>query len=189
MSDTQLAEFIARRTLESITYADRHRKALAELSHARSIVLASHDDATAAHVDAALDLGISIAEFPTTMEAAKASQDAGLAILMGGPNVVRGGSHSGNVSARDLAAAGLLDILSSDYIPFSMLQAAFCLVDEAAIDVPQAISLVTRRPAEAAGLDDRGEIALGKRADLVQLRIEDGIPIVRTVWRQGRRVL
>lgn len=189
MSDTQLAEFIARRTLESITYADRHRKALAELSHARSIVLASHDDATAAHVDAALDLGISIAEFPTTMEAAKASQDAGLAILMGGPNVVRGGSHSGNVSARDLAAAGQLDILSSDYIPFSMLQAAFCLVDEAAIDVPQAISLVTRRPAEAAGLDDRGEIALGKRADLVQLRIEDGIPIVRTVWRQGRRVL
>ena len=189
MSDTQLAEFIARRTLESITYADRHRKALAELSHARSIVLASHDDATAAHVDAALDLGISIAEFPTTMEAAKASQDAGLAILMGGPNVVRGGSHSGNVSARDLAAAGLLDILSSDYIPFSMLQAAFCLVDEAAIDVPQAISLVTRRPAEAAGLDDRGEIALGKRADLVQLRIEDGIPIVRTVWRQGKRVL
>jgi alpha-D-ribose 1-methylphosphonate 5-triphosphate diphosphatase len=190
MSDEQLAEFIARRTLESITYSDRHRKLLADLSHARGIALASHDDATEAHVDAALDLGISIAEFPTTMEAARASRDAGLAILMGGPNVVRGGSHSGNVSARDLAAAGLLDILSSDYIPFSMLQSAFCLVDEVAgVDVPKAISLVTKRPAEAAGLGDRGEIALAKRADLVQVRIEDGVPIVRTVWRQGRRVL
>ena len=190
LSDTALAEFIARRSHESITYADRHRQALAALSHARGIALASHDDATTDHVDKARDLGISIAEFPTTLEAAKASRDAGFAILMGGPNVVRGGSHSGNVSARDLAAAGLLDILSSDYIPFSMLQAAFCLVDAGeGLDVPQAISLVTRRPAEAAGLHDRGEIALAKRADLVQVRIEDGIPIVRTVWRQGRRVL
>jgi alpha-D-ribose 1-methylphosphonate 5-triphosphate diphosphatase len=169
MSDAQLAEFIDRRTLESITYSDRHRRALAAHCH---------------------DRGIRIAEFPTTMEAARASREAGLAILMGGPNVVRGGSHSGNVSARDLAAAGLLDILSSDYIPFSMLQSAFCLVDQGAgIDMPTAISLVTSRPAKAAGLDDRGEIALGKRADLVQVRIEDGVPIVRTVWRQGRRVL
>jgi alpha-D-ribose 1-methylphosphonate 5-triphosphate diphosphatase len=190
MSDAQLAEFIARRTLESITYSDRHRRALAAHCHDRGIVLASHDDATAAHVEESLDLGIRIAEFPTTMEAARASREAGLAILMGGPNVVRGGSHSGNVSARDLAAAGLLDILSSDYIPFSMLQSAFCLVDQGAgIDMPTAISLVTSRPAKAAGLDDRGEIALGKRADLVQVRIEDGVPIVRTVWRQGRRVL
>ncbi|MDP2781980.1 alpha-D-ribose 1-methylphosphonate 5-triphosphate diphosphatase [Devosia sp.] len=190
LSDAALAEFIARRSHESVTYADRHRQALAALSHARGIALASHDDATTDHVDKARDLGISIAEFPTTLEAAKASRDAGFAILMGGPNVVRGGSHSGNVSARDLAAAGLLDILSSDYIPFSMLQAAFCLVDAVdGLDVAQAISLVTRRPAEAAGLHDRGEIALAKRADFVQVRIEDGIPIVRTVWRQGRRVL
>jgi len=190
MSDAELAEFIARRSLESITYSDRHRKLLAELSHARGIALASHDDATEAHVDAALELGIRIAEFPTTLEAARASRDAGLAILMGGPNLVRGGSHSGNVSARALAAAGLLDIVSSDYIPFSMLQSAFCLVDTVeGIGVPEAISLVTSRPAEAAGFDDRGEIALGRRADLVQVRIEDGMPIVRTVWRQGRRVL
>jgi alpha-D-ribose 1-methylphosphonate 5-triphosphate diphosphatase len=190
MSDAELAEFIARRSLESITFSDRHRKALAELSHARGIALASHDDATETHVDAALELGISIAEFPTTLEAARASRDAGLAILMGGPNLVRGGSHSGNVSARALAATGLLDIVSSDYIPFSMLQSAFCLVDTVeGISVPEAIGLVTRRPAEAAGLEDRGEIALGKRADLVQVRLDDGVPIVRTVWRQGRRVL
>lgn len=190
MSDAALAEFIARRSAESDTYSDRHRGALAELSHARGIALASHDDATRGHVEDAKILGIRIAEFPTTMEAAQASRDAGMSILMGGPNVVRGGSHSGNVSARDLAAAGLLDILSSDYIPFSMLQSAFCLVDTVpGISVPQAISFVTRRPADAAGLTDRGEIALGKRADLVHLRLEDGVPIVQTVWRQGRRVI
>lgn len=190
MSDAALAEFTARRNQESATYSQRHRQALAALSHARGIVLASHDDATSAHVDEAVALGIAIAEFPTTMEAAQSSRDAGLAILMGGPNVVRGGSHSGNVSARDLAAAGLLDVLSSDYIPFSMLQSAFCLVDEVAgIDLPKAISFVTRRPAHAAGLTDRGEIAIGKRADLVHLRIEDGIPIILTVWRAGRRVI
>jgi len=190
MSDAALAEFIARRTAESETFADKHRRALAELSHARDISLASHDDATAAHVEDALSLGIAIAEFPTTLEAAQASRDAGMSILMGGPNVVRGGSHSGNVSARALAAAGLLDILSSDYIPFSMLQSAFCLVDTVeGISVPEAISYVTKRPADAAGLSDRGEIAPGKRADLVHLRLEDGVPIVQTVWRQGRRVI
>lgn len=190
MSDAQLAEFTTRRNAESQTYSGRHREALAALSHERGIVLASHDDATIGHVEEAVALGIRIAEFPTTIEAAQASRDAGLAILMGGPNVVRGGSHSGNVSARDLAAAGLLDILSSDYIPFSMLQSAFCLVDEVArIDLPEAISFVTKKPAEAAGLFDRGEIAVGKRADLVHLRIEEGIPIVMTVWREGRRVI
>jgi alpha-D-ribose 1-methylphosphonate 5-triphosphate diphosphatase len=190
MSDQALAEFIQRRSQESATYANKHRNALAELSKSRSITLASHDDATMAHVEEAKALGIRIAEFPTTLEAARASRDAGMAILMGGPNVVRGGSHSGNVSARELAAAGLLDILSSDYIPFSMLQSAFCLVDTVpTVTLPEAISFVTKRPADAAGLGDRGEIAIGKRADLVHLRIEDGIPIVQTVWRQGRRVI
>ena len=89
---------------------------------------------------------------------------------------------------RALATAGLLDIVSSDYLPFSKLQSACCLVDSVeGISVSDAIGLVTRRPAEAVGLD-RGEIALGKRADLMQLRRDDGVPIVRTVWRQGRRV-
>lgn len=190
MSDQALAEFIARRSHESDVYSDKHRNALAELSNSRGIALASHDDATADHVEKAQALGVRIAEFPTTLEAARASREAGMAILMGGPNVVRGGSHSGNVSARELAAAGLLDILSSDYIPFSMLQSSFCLVDTVpGLSLPDAISLVTKRPAAAAGLDDRGEIAIGKRADLVRLRIEDGIPIVQTVWRQGVRVI
>jgi alpha-D-ribose 1-methylphosphonate 5-triphosphate diphosphatase len=190
MSDAALEAFIARRHGESQQFADRHRRAIANCATKRGIVLASHDDATPDHVAEAVALGTRVAEFPTTIAAAEASRGAGMAILMGGPNVVRGGSHSGNVSARALAEQGLLDILSSDYIPFSMLQSAFCLADSVdQISLPEAVQLVTKRPAAAAGLEDRGEIAIGNRADLVHLRVEAGIPIVLTVWRQGRRVI
>ncbi len=190
MSDAEFNAFCERRMAESAEWSDANRKVVAEKSRARGIVLASHDDATNAHVEEAIGLGICVAEFPTTLEAARASKDQGLAVLMGAPNVVRGGSHSGNVSARELASHGLLDILSSDYIPFSLIQSAFFLgevVEE--IDLPQAIAMVSKTPARSAGLDDRGEIAVGKRADLVRVRVEEHIPIVRTVWREGRRVV
>lgn len=190
MSDAELDAFTARRNAQSLAHSGKHRRQISQMCHDQGIVLASHDDATRAHVEEAVDLGLHIAEFPTTLEAARASRQAGLSILMGGPNVVRGGSHSGNVSARALAEADLLDILSSDYIPFSMLQSAFSLADNVeAISLSKAIQLVTKRPAEAAGFHDRGEIAVGKRADFVHLRVEDGIPVVLTVWRQGRRVI
>jgi alpha-D-ribose 1-methylphosphonate 5-triphosphate diphosphatase len=190
MSDAALEEFTQRRNAESQAYSGKHRRAIAEICAEKGIVLASHDDATRAHVEEAEALGTHIAEFPTTVEAARASRQAGMSILMGGPNVVRGGSHSGNVSARALAEADLLDILSSDYIPFSMLQSAFALAEQLdGYPLSKAIQLVTKRPAEAAGFTDRGEISVGKRADFVHLRIEDGIPIVLTVWRQGRRVI
>lgn len=190
MSDVDFDDFVRRRNEQSQLHAGPTRRAIAELCNARGIVLASHDDATREHVEEAEALGMHIAEFPTTLESAKASRQAGMAILMGGPNVVRGGSHSGNVSARALAEADLLDILSSDYIPFSMLQSAFALADHVdGISLAKAIQLVTKRPAEAAGFADRGEIAIGKRADFVHVRVEDGMPIVLTVWRQGRRVI
>ena len=108
---------------------------------------------------------------------------------MGAPNVVRGGSHSGNVSAIALAEAGVLDVLSSDYIPFALLQAAFLLPQQvASVSLPQAIAMVTATPARAVGLADRGEIATGRRADLVRVRLIDGTPVVKGVWRQGERV-
>ena len=133
--------------------------------------------------------GVAISEFPTTLEAAAAAHDAGLAILMGAPNVVRGKSHSGNISATDLVRAGLLDILSSDYVPFALLQAAFVLPQRVdGLQLPEALATVTRNPAKAAGLDDRGEIAVGKRADLVRVRVVGGLPVIRGVWRQGERV-
>ena len=190
MSDQALADFSARRIRDSEMHAGPHRAAISQFCQANDIVLASHDDATLGHVDEAIAQGIDVAEFPTTVEAARASHGAGMAVLMGAPNVVRGSSHSGNVSARELAEHGLLDILSSDYIPFSLLQAAFSLGDSVdSITLPHAVRLVSKHPAEAASLHDRGEIAMGKRADLVRVRVQDSVPIVRTVWREGNRVI
>ncbi len=106
-------------------------------------------------------LGSVIAEFPTTLAAAQASRQHGMHVLMGAPNIVRGGSHSGNVAAHQLASHGLLDILSSDYYPASLLDAAFRIADaeDNAFTLPQAIRLVSQHPAQALGLDDRGVIA------------------------------
>lgn len=190
MPDDVFDAFCRRRIAQSEANAPANRGAVAAACLERGIALASHDDATDAHVGEAVEQGVRLAEFPTTMEAAKASRAAGMAVLMGAPNVMRGGSHSGNVSAQALAEADLLDILSSDYIPFSLIQAAFHLASLVErIALPDAIRMVATTPALAAGLDDRGEIAPGRRADLVRVRLEDGLPVVRTVWRQGRRVI
>jgi alpha-D-ribose 1-methylphosphonate 5-triphosphate diphosphatase len=109
-------------------------------------------------------------------------------IVMGAPNVVRGGSHSGNVSAIELAERGLLDGLSSDYVPASLLQSAILLNRRLDIALPEAVALVSANVADMLGLDDRGEIAIGRRADLVQVVLVDEVPVVRAVWRRGERV-
>ncbi|HEY4199555.1 MAG TPA: alpha-D-ribose 1-methylphosphonate 5-triphosphate diphosphatase [Devosiaceae bacterium] len=190
MNDQVFAEFSARRIRESETYSAKQRQAIVDVAQSHGIVLATHDDATVDHVAEAARQGIRIAEFPTTIPAAEASREVGMAVLMGAPNVVRGGSHSGNVSARALAEAGLLDILSSDYVPFSLMQAVFTLPETVkGIGLPQAVAMVSAHPAAAASLTDRGEIAIGKRADLVRVTLQNGVPIVRAVYRQGRRVI
>jgi len=188
-NDAQMDAFIEERKARADKNAPQNRQQISDYAQARAIAIASHDDATLDHVDEAITLKTKIAEFPTTTEAAKASQGAGMAVLMGAPNVVRGGSHSGNVSARELAENGWLDVLSSDYVPVSLLQAAFQLADEVeAISLPKAVGMVTSTPAEAIGLSDRGRLEPGRRADLVQVRLVGQIPIVRGVWREGRRV-
>ncbi len=189
LSNEAFALFCERRIAESAANSGPNRRGIAALCRAAGIALASHDDATAAHVDEAVGLGITLAEFPTTLEAARAAHRAGLRVLMGAPNIVRGGSHSGNVSAGDLLADGLLDILSSDYVPFSLIQAAFALADAGTIPLPAAIRLVATNPAAAARLDDRGAIAVGLRADVVRVRTATDLPpVVAGVWREGRRV-
>ncbi|MFD1697613.1 alpha-D-ribose 1-methylphosphonate 5-triphosphate diphosphatase [Roseibium aestuarii] len=188
-TDAQMDAFIADRKARASSLAPEHRRQLSAAAQAQGIGIASHDDATVAHVEEAVALKTGIAEFPTTMEAAQASRAAGMAVLMGAPNVVRGGSHSGNISAKALAEAGCLDILSSDYIPASLIQAAFQLADEVeAISLADAVAMITRTPARAIGLDDRGSLETGLRADLVQVRMVGNVPIVRGVWREGRRV-
>lgn len=190
LSDEEFNIFCEKRMAQSAANSAPQRKAIADICRERGIVLASHDDATAAHVDEAVEQGINVAEFPTTLEAATASKHAGLSVLMGAPNVVRGGSHSGNVSARELIEHGHLDILSSDYIPFSLIQSTFFLSETVdGISLPDAIRLVTKNPAKAVGFEDRGVIEIGKRADLVRVRVDEHIPVVRTVWREGRRVV
>ncbi|MCW5719877.1 MAG: alpha-D-ribose 1-methylphosphonate 5-triphosphate diphosphatase [Devosia sp.] len=188
-SEAELQAYLDARQAEHDRYSAANRRAIVSRARELGLALASHDDATIAHVEEAAEDGVAIAEFPTTLEAAAAAHDAGLAILMGAPNVVRGRSHSGNISASDLVVAGLLDILSSDYVPYALLQAVFILPRRIeGVSLPQALATVTSNPARAAGLDDRGEIALGKRADLVRVGAETPLPVVRSVWRQGQRV-
>ncbi len=190
LSDTEMAQFIAERQKARRLHADGNREAILERGREIGLAFASHDDATVEHVDEAVRDGMSIAEFPTTMEAAQACHAAGLAVLMGAPNVVRGKSHNGNISAAELARAGVLDVLSSDYVPFALLYAAFLLPELAdSIALPDSVAMVSARPAAAAQLADRGQIAVGKRADLVRVRRREGdVPVVRSVWRQGQRV-
>ncbi|NBX05370.1 MAG: alpha-D-ribose 1-methylphosphonate 5-triphosphate diphosphatase [Betaproteobacteria bacterium] len=184
---------VAQAKEDQIRYAQPHRAFFAAYCQAHGITLASHDDTTVAHVEQAHAEGATVSEFPTTVAAAQAAHAHGMVTIMGGPNVVRGGSHSGNVSAIELARLGLMDILSSDYVPGSLLSATLRLTEVAGLSLPQAVALVTRNPARCIGLHDRGEIAAGLRADLIQVRIltlADGRQqgVVRAVWRGGVRV-
>jgi alpha-D-ribose 1-methylphosphonate 5-triphosphate diphosphatase len=169
--------------------AGPNRRTVVGFAREYGLPLAAHDDATLEHVEEAKADGCVMAEFPVTLEAAQASRDAGMWIVMGGPNFVRGGSHSGNLSARQAAEAGLLDIIASDYVPLSMLRSAFLLMDDCGWAPEKAMAVVARNPARSVGLNDRGEIAPGQRADLLRVhRTPSGWPAPIEVWREGRRV-
>ena len=150
-------------------------------------VLASHDDTTAGHVAVSAGHGVHFAEFPTTVEAARACHAHGIRVMMGAPNLIRGGSHSGNVAAEELARADLLDILSSDYVPSSLLSGALMLGDLWG-DMARGIACVTAAPAEATGLDDRGHLVPGARADVIRVARIGAAAAVRGIWVEGRRV-
>lgn len=138
-----------------------------ELAIQRSVPLASHDDDTVEKVQLMQSLGVQISEFPVTMEAATHARQLGLTTLMGGPNAYRGASHNANLSARDAAAEGCLDMLASDYYPPGLILAAFKMASEKILPLEAGIRMISTNPAKAIGLHDRGELAAGKRADLV----------------------
>ncbi|WP_370280997.1 alpha-D-ribose 1-methylphosphonate 5-triphosphate diphosphatase [Pontibacterium sp.] len=188
-SDAEMDVFITEQQANSAQYADRFRRTICEVCNDRGIATASHDDATLAHAQESAELGMQVAEFTTTLEAARASHELGLKVLMGAPNVVRGGSHSGNIAAAELAREGVLDILSSDYYPSALLQAAFMVAkQDNGYTLADAIALVTRNPAQASNLFDRGELKTGLRADLVQVHRHAVMPLIQRTWREGRRV-
>lgn len=189
LSDSEFDKMVIERKELQAKYSKKHRLEISSICKNIGVTTATHDDATEAHIKEAITLGATISEFPTTVAAASAASNAGMSTIMGGPNVVRGGSHSGNVSAADLSDKGLLDALSSDYVPSSLLYGAFLLSDKQGLSLPDAIATVTTNPARMANFNDRGEIKAGLRADLIQVkRCADGTPIVRKTFKLGERV-
>lgn len=187
LSDTEFEAHVAQLKALREANGDRHEAAAVAEAARYGAVLASHDDTTETQVETSKSYGVAMAEFPTTVEAAKASHARQIAVIMGAPNLIRGGSHSGNVAAGELAEAGLLDILSSDYVPSALLLAAVKLGQEWGC-MARGLATVTAAPAKAVGLQDRGEIALGKRADLIRFDLRGGAPALRAVWSRGNRV-
>jgi len=187
-SDARYEEEVRRAPERQALYARLHRDWFAAYAREHGIALATHDDTLEDDVDEAAALGATMSEFPTTLAAARRARSLGLVTVAGAPNVVRGGSHSGNVAALDLARAGVLDALSSDYVPASLLPAAWCLQRDGGFSLPEAVAVVSDGPARACGLHDRGQIAPGRRGDLVRVAEVNGQPCVREVYREGRRV-
>jgi len=189
LTDEHVTITLAALTDEQQLYADVHRREIVARCKTLGLPVASHDDTLVEHVEQAAAEGIVLAEFPTTRVAAEAAREHRISTIMGAPNIVRGGSHSGNVSALELAKADLLDILSSDYVPSSLLTAVFELVDKAGWTLPRAMATVSAEPARTAGLHDRGAIEPGLRADFVRVTMLDTLPVPRATYREGARIV
>lgn len=187
LSQQEFDEHVAERKQLRARVVEKHEAAAVNAAAAFGAVLASHDDTTHEHVERSAEHGIKLAEFPTTIGAAHACHAHGIAIMMGAPNLVRGGSHSGNVAAHTLAEHNLLDIVSSDYVPSALLYSALKL-SELWDNMPRAVQTITSAPAKAVKLDDRGTIANGLRADLVRFHVLDDVPLIRGVWSNGTQV-
>jgi alpha-D-ribose 1-methylphosphonate 5-triphosphate diphosphatase len=181
---TRLDEIRARQARNATANA----RFVAELARSMGASLASHDDEDVEHIDQAADLGATVAEFPVTRQAAERAHARGMTVVMGGPNLIRGGSYSGNVPASELAGAGLLDAFASDYVPRSLVECVFALVSAPfGWSLSRAVASVTANVAAAVGLDDRGEVAEGRRADLLRVRRIKDLPVLRGVWVAGER--
>ncbi len=187
LSKKEFDDHVAERKALREHVHEKHEKAAVDAARAFGAVLASHDDTTHEHVEISARFGIKLAEFPTTIGAAHACHQHDIAIMMGAPNLVRGGSHSGNVAAHTLAEHDLLDIVSSDYVPSALLYSAIKLA-QLWDDLPRALATVTHAPARATHLDDRGILEIGKRADIIRFRLANDVPLLRGVWSNGSRV-
>lgn len=151
------------------------------------VPLASHDDDTVEKVSWVREIGVGISEFPVTEEAAAESRRRGLHVAMGAPNALQGRSLSGNLSAANAVAAGLVDTLATDYYPASMLHAMHRFVEQGVLPLHEAVKLVSENPADALGLRDRGQLAVDKKADIVLVDLRER-PRVHGVIRNGEPI-
>lgn len=187
MTDAEVEVRILQLQAQRAELRECQRRLVIDRFAGRNIPLASHDDEDASEVRRNAEDGISVSEFPVTMEAAIEAARIGVGVIAGSPNIVRGGSHSGNVAAMDLVRAGAVDVLASDYVPPALVEAAFLIAAE--IGLPRAIATITSGPAAMCHLTDRGRLAAGLRADLVRIGRYGAMPVVRQVWRGGARVI
>ena len=189
IDDETIERKIAELREQRILLRDPNRKALLDMARLRNVPIASHDDRTVEEIAENVADGISISEFPVTLAAANAAKAAGMQVIAGAPNIVRGGSHSGNVSASDLVNANAVDAFASDYVPPSLVEAAFLCARQERMSLPAAVRMVTDTPARMVGLAERGRLALWCRADVVRVRVHETLPVVRQVWCGGIRVI
>src|ERR1700712_1703444 len=188
LDEATLERRIGEMQAQRVRLRDANRRALLDRVRGTSIALASHDDRTEEEIAENAADGIRISEFPVSMIAAVAAKKTGMKVIAGAPNIVRGGSHSGNVAAADLLRAGAVDAFASDYVPPSLVEAAFQCAREEGIGLAAAVAMISDHPARMAGLPDRGRLEVGLRADLVRVRLHGTLPIVRQVWCAGERV-
>ncbi len=187
-SDEHIERQIGALTEQRARLRAPNRAALLARFAGSDVAMASHDDETEEEVLENFTDGIRISEFPVTLAAAQVARRHNMWVIAGAPNIVRGGSHSGNVSAAELVRSGAADALASDYVPAALVEAAFLCARNAGITLPQAVAMVTDTPARMSGLHDRGRLEAGLRGDLVRVRVHEDLPIARQVWRSGERV-
>jgi alpha-D-ribose 1-methylphosphonate 5-triphosphate diphosphatase len=186
VSQEMAAEMVAKRiAMRNNPDIDIKLKHIVDLSLRHGLSLASHDDDSAEKVAEMHDLGVTISEFPVTLAAAEEARRRDLWTLMGAPNALRGQSMSGNLSALDAASAGLLTVIAADYHPAAFVPGIFKIADQT--NLPTAVAMATRNAARSAGLLDRGEIAVGQRADLVVVEAGE-VHRIRATFRGGRFV-
>ena len=188
LSEQELERRIGEAQARRARYSEANRCYVLERFSGESLALASHDDRSVEEIQRNAADGIQIAEFPVTAEAAAAAIQMGMRTVAGAPNIIRGGSHSGNVRVQDLVSQGSISVLASDYYPSALLEAAFKLPMLGILELPQAVAMVSHAPAQMLGLTDRGALAQGLRADLLRVREVEGQVLLRGVWRGGERV-
>lgn len=188
MDESTLDAILARKA-KAAQGAMARMESLAQTARLQNVAIASHDDDSPEKVAIIEVLGAVISEFPINLETAHAARTRGLATLFGAPNILRGQSQSGNMRALDAVLAGVADCLCGDYSPAALLPSVMQLPKLAGITLSEAVALVTRNPARAIGLADRGEIAVGQRADLVAVKQLGGLPQAERVWSGGKPAL